>query len=140
MSEILNINGQPANGEAVELLKPNGQPVHPPEPEVDNFTKAIIFLYNSLTDDQKAILSAGIPLYAVLTQTPGTDGLNMRVFPAVPCRVDHKEKKVYRIENAKDENSTAGPVPDECRNPADTGAEGQIESGADSRNGEGPKG
>ena len=133
MSEILNINGQPAEGGVGEILKPNGQPVHPPEPELDNFSKAIIAFYTALTEDQKAILSVGVQIVGVLSQTPGSDGLNMKIFPAKQCRVDHANKKVIFLEakDAKNEIAEASPVSPEQGNAADPGTEGETPKGVD---------
>lgn len=143
MSEILNTNGQPVNGDgSAELLKPNGQPVHPPEPELDNLSKAIIALYEALTEDQKAILSIGMPLVAVLTQTAGTSGLNIKIEPARPCRVDHALKKVFILEqnNAEGKITETGGVSPERGNAAVTGAEGEAETRTVSGDGEGAQG
>jgi len=134
MSEILNTNGRPVQGDgSAEILKPNGQPVHPPEPELDNLSKAIISLYGALTEDHKIILSVGSPIVGILTQTPGTSGLNLKIFPAEKCRVDHANKKVIFLEDAPNEKqiAEASPVSPEQGNAVDAGTEEQTPKGID---------
>lgn len=144
MGKLIDPTGLPAQG-APSIVKPDGQPASPEQTEVEfgeAFEKMppaqrlIYLIYNELTPDMRAILSAGIAIEIRLTQNQN-GALSINAGPEVPCVVDHEKKTVFRQKD-KDgqEDSAPSEIPAEQGQSPDGAGTDQPEIRAEDREGQ----